>query len=293
MREKDKKNICIVCKQEQRYMFSYHTYDYYRCYGCGLVTTYPIPTNETLEKHYKKRFQHGNYELLQKYSEDYKNIYKSYVDILEKIFLSENQTLENKKVLDIGCFTADFLELLQKKGADVYGVELQKDAVNIARKKVGDTIMQADIMDNIKFRTTFDVITLFGVVEHVTDPVSLIKKAKSLLNKEGLLFIQTPNSGSLFAKILKKYWPPYSPVEHIHLFTKRSMEQLLTDNGFYDMHYRNHVKKLPINYVYNILENFGPEFYNILKPISSIFSVIGKYPLPFYIGEMMITAKKK
>ena len=104
--------------------------------------------------------------------------------------------------------------------------------------------------------------------------------------------IQTPNSGSFLAKIMQKYWPPYTPIEHVHLFSREGLEETLKKNGFENITFRSHWKKLPVGYVYNMFSNFGPEFYNLFKPLNTFLSQSDNI-MPFYIGEMIITASKK
>lgn len=231
--------------------------------------------------------------LLQKFSDKYELIYKTYVNILKSELKKSKKSFKNSSVLDIGCFTGEFLVLLMKKGVDVYGLELQEDAIKIGRKKLGNKIIKADVMDKKIFPTKkFTAISMLGLVEHVTNPVDLIQRSYNLLEPKGVIFIQTPNSTSLFAQTLKKFWPPYSPIEHIHLFSEKAMKETLKDAGFTNISIRPHWKRLPVSYVYGMLDNFGPEFKLLLKPLSFLPKIILDFPFPFYVGEMLVTAIK-
>lgn len=247
-----------------------------------------------IKEHYKKKFQQGNYQLLRKYSNQYKRVYENFVEELEQALIDKKNNFRGLKVLDIGCFTGEFLEILKKRGADVYGIELQDDAVKIANKKLGMRVYKADVMGNEFPNMKFDIISLLGLIEHVTDPIRLLMRCSKLLKKDGILLIQTPNSGSFFAKVMKKYWPPYAPVEHIHLFSQKSLEIVLEREKFTDITFKQSWKKLPIGYAFNMLQYFGPQLYRIVKPFNKIVNKIGRnVSFPFYIGEMIITAKKK
>lgn len=283
---------CIVCNSIQYKIFNYRGFKYYKCRNCGLVTTLPIPDLKKINKHYLDKFKKGNYNLLNSNVENYNKVYESIISPLLSIFPKKRKPFLGKRALDIGCFTGDLLILMKKLGANVYGLELQKDAVKIANKKLPKSIFQADVMSKQFNLGKFDIIAMTGLVEHVADPVKLLKKTHKITNKDGLVIIQTPNSSSLFAKILGKYWPPYSPVEHIHLFSRKSLELALSETGFTPIVYKNHLKPLSIAYVYQNLENFGPEFYRIAKPFSKILLNLN-ITLPFYIGEMIVIAKKK
>jgi len=284
---------CIICGGLQKLIFKYQNFSYYRCQKCQQVSTYPLPDNKMIKKHYAQKFRAGNYQLLRKYSEQYKtNIYAYFVKLLKNRYAQQNETLKNKKVLDIGCFTGEFLELMQQEGAKVYGLELQPEAVKIANKKLSGHVFQADVMSYNFPQKKYDIITLLGLVEHVTNPMQLIERCYKLLSKDGLIMIQTPNSSSFLARNMKKYWPAYSPIEHIHLFSKKSLEYALYTAGFEQLSFQSHRKKLPVGYVYNMLNNFGPEFHKILKPVESFINN-SRMVLPFYIGEMIILGTKK
>lgn len=289
----NKSNTCIVCGKITKKIFSYTNFNYYRCPRCHHVTTLPYPSEKDMEMHYAKKFQKGNYQLLHTFKDQYNDIYAGMISVLEKQLEKDGKTLKGMKILDVGCFTGELLLLLQKKGADVYGLELQKDAVKIAQKVLGKRVVQADVMNDPFPKKQFDIITLLGVVEHVTDPMKLLQKSQKLLKKNGYVLIQTPNSASFLANLLGKYWPPFAPVEHIHVFGKQSIQLALKKNGFSLAHFQAHWKKLPIQYVYGMLENFGPEIRTLLKPFHIIFTNIPhSVALPFYVGEMLLIAKK-
>ncbi len=289
----NEKYICIVCEGKQLKKFSYHNFHYFKCKKCGLVSTYPIPTKTRIKNHYKNEFHGGNYKFLRQFSKQYTKVYQGFTEELKKYLETENKKIKNLKILDIGCFTGDFLYSLSKEGADVFGVELQKDAVEIANHILPGKVIQADISENPFGKKKFDVVTMLGLIEHVQNPSQIMKNVSKIVKKGGVLVIQTPNSNSLFATILGKYWPPYAPIEHIHLLNKTSLNVLLKKNGFRSKIFKNHYKILPIAYVYNMLGVFGPEIKQLLKPIEKIYNPSkSKLSLPFYVGEMFIIAKK-
>lgn len=284
---------CINCGSLQHRIFDYHGYQYYRCENCALVSTFPLPSEESIRAHYARKFKSGNYQLLRDYSEKYKRVYRGFVQILGDGLTSRNRKWDGLKVLDVGCFTGEFLELLSSHRADVYGLELQSEAVEIASQKFPGRIYQADVNSNIFPQLEFDIVTLLGVIEHVVDPIKLIERSAELLRRDGFLLIQTPNSSSFFARIMRRFWPPYAPVEHIHLFSRRSLVSLLEKMGFLDVQFVPHWKRLPVAYVYQMLQNYGPEFHRLFGPIyNHLPSGMTQWSLPFYIGEMIVMARK-
>jgi 2-polyprenyl-3-methyl-5-hydroxy-6-metoxy-1,4-benzoquinol methylase len=290
----EKKYQCIACGHEQEKYFVRMGYDYYKCSSCGLVSTYPFPGPAEIEAHYKRKFKEGNYQLIQKFMDSYLSVYYGFADLLNKRLQRQDRQIMNKKVLDIGCFTGDFLKILKDRGADVYGLELQAEAVEIANRSLDGRVYKADLLKKEFPQIEYDIVTMLGLIEHVVDPLELIDRAVALLSKGGIIMIQTPDSSSWPARVLKAHWPPYAPVEHIHLFSKESLTRLLRQRGFTTIEFHRHVKYLPVEYVFQNMKNFGPEFHRLLNGIYGFVpDFIKNLKLPFYIGEVVVLASRE
>ena len=259
MRINNFKKECLVCGQELKLKFKNKEFYYYTCPSCGFLSTFPLPESTSLEKYYSRRFEDSNYLLALQHMKYYIGVYKGFVENLKHRLHSYGLSLHGLKILDIGCFTGELIGLLKEKGADVYGVELQEKAVEIANKKLPGRIFKTDIFNNNFPQMKFDVVTLIGVIEHVIDPIKLLRRSVEILNPGGILMLQTPDSNSFVAKLLGKYWPPYAPVEHIHLFSRKSLEKELYELGLVRLSFKSHWKKLPLVYTYNILKTFVNE----------------------------------
>jgi 2-polyprenyl-3-methyl-5-hydroxy-6-metoxy-1,4-benzoquinol methylase len=285
---------CIVCGQAQHKLFSYQSHDYFRCVACGLVSTYPYPSEAEILEHYTKGFDEGNYYRLRQWGAQYMKIYAGMADFLKQSMAVHGLNLASAKVLDIGCFTGDFIEVLDNEGAKAYGIELQSRAVEIANQRFPGRVYQTDVFDSTLPKSQFDVISMLGLIEHVTEPVNLLRRVTDILTPGGILLIQTPNSGSLLASLLRQFWPPYAPIEHIHLFSRRSLETALSQLGIGQLNFKPHWKWLPVGYVYNNLQIFGPEFFRLATPFFRVFGrIINNWRLPFYGGEMLVVGRKQ
>jgi SAM-dependent methyltransferase len=274
-------------------MFEKNGYRYRQCRFCGLVSTYPIPEPKLIEEHYCRKFEEGNYALLRLWSHRYLSIYRNYFQLLAKRLQSYGLPFEGLKVLDVGCFTGDFLELLRKRGADVYGLELQDEAVKIANQKLPGRVFKADVFSKDFPQLQFDIVSVLGVIEHVVDPIGLLVRLSGLIRPRGTLLLQTPDSGSALARLMGKHWPPYAPVEHINLFSKKSLRLLLQRLRYEDIAFKAHWKTLPFAYIYNMSKNFGPEFHDLLTPFYRLLpSLSDSVSLPVYVGETILTALK-
>ena len=135
----------------------------------------------------------------------------------------------NKRILlDVGCNIGTLLEVAQKRGWNAQGIDINKEAIEEAKKN--NLNVECTTIENIK--EMFDVIIMNDFIEHVSDPNDTIKRAKALLKEQGLLFIVTPDIDTITFKILQKHWFHLKPKEHIYYFTKETITKMLKNNGF-------------------------------------------------------------
>jgi len=153
-------------------------------------------------------------------------IVKSY-SIFKKINLINKFPSPNKTLLDIGAGTADFLLASQKKNWKIQGVEPNTLAQKNATLK-GVTLHP----DLSQIKTTFDVITLWHVLEHLPDLQDQIQKIHALLNPEGRLIIAVPNYKSYDAQKYKTHWAAYDVPRHLWHFSKESISKLFINHDF-------------------------------------------------------------
>jgi 2-polyprenyl-3-methyl-5-hydroxy-6-metoxy-1,4-benzoquinol methylase len=130
------------------------------------------------------------------------------------------------KLLEIGCARGEFLRVA-REAFDVYGVEPNAELAESASKAAP---VHRDIIERTPW-SGFDVVASFHVIEHVDSPQSFIRAAAEKLKPGGLLVIETPNIDSLPYKLLRSGWRQFIP-EHYFFFTPKSMERLLSHQGF-------------------------------------------------------------
>ncbi|WP_299798858.1 class I SAM-dependent methyltransferase [uncultured Maribacter sp.] len=184
-----------------------------------LLVTKPIP--EDLEKYYDpnnyiSHSDNGN-GLLEKI---YQTVKKYTLN--NKVKLINEYTIEEKKLLDIGCGTGEFLISAKNKNWETVGVELN----DIARKKAIDKKLEIfKSLDDLN-DPKFDVITLWHVLEHLPDLDKQINKIASLLNKNGTLIIAVPNYKSYDAQYYKEYWAAYDTPRHLWHFSQNAIKSI-------------------------------------------------------------------
>jgi len=127
-------------------------------------------------------------------------------------------------LLDIGAGTGAFLKLAKEHGWNAQGVEPNENARLLAAQKELNLNQTIEELSG----NTFDVITLWHVLEHLPDLESTIAKIESLVEPGGILIIAVPNYKSFDARHYKEYWAAYDVPRHLWHFSKKSMSVLFS-----------------------------------------------------------------
>jgi ubiquinone biosynthesis O-methyltransferase len=100
---------------------------------------------------------------------------------------------KSKKILDVGCGTGLFSYKVAKKGANTLGIDFSKDAIEIAKSKFKHSNLEYQQMDVKKIKDKYDVIVSIGTLEHMDNPLQILKLFKKHLNPKGKIIVTTPN----------------------------------------------------------------------------------------------------
>lgn len=132
---------------------------------------------------------------------------------------------EGPVILDVGCFNGFFVKKLCDMGYDAYGIDFNKNAIEYgtARYGLGKRIAVKDINELIHENKTFDVITLFDVIEHVDSPRELLLCLKGLLREGGIFILSTPNNKMIWRPALD--YPPH----HLSRYNPETIARFLTN----------------------------------------------------------------
>lgn len=141
----------------------------------------------------------------------------------------EASGMEKGSLLDIGCGTGYYLHTMQQLGWKVQGVEKNQGAAQAARSHFNLSV-RSDLQEVEK--TSFDVITLWHVLEHLQNLSSVFATLRSLLKEEGTLIIALPNSDSYDAKLYGAFWGAYDVPRHLWHFTPDTFARLASKEGF-------------------------------------------------------------
>lgn len=159
---------------------------------------------------------------------------KSKYSILEKhnVGVGRINNIEDKlkpSILDIGCGAGDFLNFCKNEGWNVNGVEPTKKARDITEKRIGVKVSPDMSLENFE-DSSFDVVTMWHVLEHRFDIMETVAELKRIVKPNGLIVIALPNYKSYDAKFYKQYWAAYDVPRHLFHFTKKTIELVFDKN---------------------------------------------------------------
>lgn len=210
-------------------------FDVIECKTCGFKHVIPIPTPEELNKLYKEEFYSTEKPTYFKSTEEdlewWNLTYRNYYKMFEK-YVSEG----NRRLLEIGSGPGYFLKCGKELGWNVLGFEPSEEAYRYSQKFGVKVINKFFDEKNIKEYGKFNVIYINTVIEHLPDPVSIIKIAKNILKSKGIICIISPNDFNPLQNILRNnlgYNPWWvAPPQHINYFNFESIKKLLERLGF-------------------------------------------------------------
>lgn len=192
-----------------------------------LLGTFPKPNLQELPDFYKSEDYISHTDSRKTLRDKIYQVVKSYM-LRKKLHWIEKEFESKGRILDVGAGTGDFLLTAKRRGWNVMGQEPNPNARSLSAAKgislVEDT---ANIPDH-----SMDVITLWHVLEHVSDLDKQIKELDRILKADGLLVIAVPNFNSYDAKIYREHWAAYDVPRHLYHFSRSSVKRLFSRYSF-------------------------------------------------------------
>ncbi len=248
----EKITACIVCDSKVLIpLFETHdrlydiegTFFVKKCPRCSLVCIDPQPEGKILQKHYpsKKYYSYSGGSKKNVFSIVRDYLVKHYYNrtIVSRVFswlfrdVPAMPIKRGEKVLDVGCGTGNTLALLKELGSDVYGIEIDKKAVDVAKSRGLSNIKHGTYEDIDDYPDSyFNAIRLYHVIEHLPNPKLCIKLIYKKLKPGGEIIMGTPNYKSLASKIFQKYWVNLDTPRHLFVFSPETLSKITKDEGF-------------------------------------------------------------
>ena len=193
-----------------------------RCKKCGFVYNKTQPDSNALREFYSSSSPMKSWADLKDNPAELEKQKEKFMPAILKL-----KNLNIKKVLDVGCGNGYFLHLLKEEmpKIEMFGTELNKDAEKVACLKHGITINP-----HYSEMNNFDLISFWGVIEHVKDPIRTLQEASQWLSPGGYILVCVPNVNSEAARILWKDAFMYCP-QHLWYFDRNTLEAVVEKAG--------------------------------------------------------------
>ncbi len=253
MAEDDIEHVsCPLCSStSHRFYDKLNNWNIVACNTCDLKFTNPRPTLESLPTYYSEEYFQDERHVGKFYDKEggiKKADTSPYINRIQDV---ENFSKQRGKLLELGAARGGFINVLQKRGWNVKGIDISQDAVDFGRKELNLDMFCghfADFPDN----EMFDVICMYQTLEHVPDPGLVIEKSYKILNTNGLFIAEIPNINSFDMKISKERKRlSYDLPRHLNHFSEKVLTRHLEQNGFRIIH----VNRYYPNFILSLLQN--------------------------------------
>ncbi len=197
---------------------------------------------------------------------------------------------KGKRFLDIGCAGGACVKAAADLGFTATGVEPSRYLCEWGKKEFGLDLRAGTLLEQKFEAHSFDVITLWDVIEHLTDPGQVIDEVRRLLKKDGVLIVNYPDHSSVVPKLMGKRWPFFLSV-HLIYFDPKTITRFLKDHGFHVRQISTHWQTLQLGYV---LER-ASAYFKPFKWAERATRLVKAHTLPFsyYLGQKQVIATRK
>ncbi len=246
-----------------------NNFNFIKAVPSGIFFIDPIPSESELGIIYPPNYEPFLFHKFPKFIIWARNfIQKKKINKLAKLISAES------KIVDIGCGNGQFLKLMKKNGPtswELYGQEVYEECS--AKLKQAGFNMLTEQLEHIPKRNFFNCIVMNQVIEHFRDVNECLSSCNRIMDRNGLLFIETPSTDGLDCRLFQSgAWGGYHAPRHFFLFNEKNIEAILKQHGF---------KLLKVEYLASPafwIQSFHHLFYQKNWPLIANFFTI-KNPL--------------
>lgn len=257
-------------------------YQIVQCRQCGLVYTNPRRRPVELLQDYEavvetRYIQEREGRLL---------TFGRRIEVLEKLIPEHN----GHRLLDIGAHVGVFVEVAQARGWEAFGLEPSRWAVEVGRS-MGLNMIQGTLRDAELDSDSFDLVTMWDVIEHLYDPLGDLREIARILKPGGLVCIHTMNIDSPFARLLGKRWP-WLVEMHLYFFTPATLKAMAEKAGLQVEGWHVQGRYLHLGYLLSRLSGWVPWLGRAAERLTQILH-IDKWVVPVNFGDLFTLYARK
>lgn len=251
-----------------------------KCRGCGLQYISPRLRSDLI---------------LSSYAEGEDPVYVSQMDARERTFAASLAHIEQLvgrtgTLLDIGTAAGGFVAAATRRGWTAEGCEPNRWLAAWGAKHYGVRIRPGSVFEQPYEPASFDVVTLWDVIEHTTNPREMIERCRSLLEPGGVLVVNYPDIGSWIARALGRRWLFLTSV-HLHYFDRRTMTRFLESAGFEVLVVRPHFQRLELDYILSRGAVLSTQLAAVARGIAKPLG-LGRSQVPYWLGQTFVAARR-
>jgi len=198
----------------------------HRCPACGIAQTLPMPSQDQLAGFYPPAYYPTGGMKPDYYRRRILPAQQEKLDLLLR-FRSSG------RLLDAGCGAGFFVRAAADGGFQAEGLEMSADAVAFGIRENGVRITHGNLLEAHFPHGSFDVVTLWHVLEHLPRPVETLRRVRMLLSEGGILVTAVPNFASLQARVFRSRWYHLEVPRHLYHFTPNALRRLLEAEHFH------------------------------------------------------------
>jgi 2-polyprenyl-3-methyl-5-hydroxy-6-metoxy-1,4-benzoquinol methylase len=210
------------------------TFTLHSCASCHCLFLDPMPGDEEIAGFYPTQYWwHSSKSQNDRPLKKLESIYRKFALRDHVAFVVRASGYRSGlDVLDVGCGSGTLLGLLKQRGFRPQGVDFSAEAARIAEEENAVRVLVGSL-DQARFPDcSFDIVTLFHVMEHVTNPRTVLAEVSRILKPGGALVLQVPNIDSWQFKAFGVKWYGLDLPRHVIDYSKEAMLKLLSDAGF-------------------------------------------------------------
>lgn len=260
---------CPLCASRRlHYAFSKQAHRVVHCADCRFMLLNPQPSDAELAAIYDAHYFIGTAESANDalVAEMKTATAARYLDLVARY-----RGKHAGRLLEVGSGRGELLVEARRLGYDVTGVEYAPAAADAARARlaeIGGSVVCGELSSAGLPASSFDVCVLADVVEHVRDPIALLRTVRELLAPGGIVLVATPSLDAWSARLLRQNWMEFKP-EHLSYFDVNTMQTALLKSGFREIVVRPGWKMLNLDYVAGHFERFPVPLFGLLVKLAA------------------------
>ena len=286
---------CGLCGGAERELkFTDGPFSVVTCTDCGLTYVTPRLSDASLiDEVYNEGYWRSDAAKDRGYT-DYRSDQELYVRTYRRrMSVIRRHFARPGRVLDVGCAAGYFLSVMREAGWQVTGLE-PSDAIRPhAEELLGKENIRPGLLGEAGFESgSFDLITLWDVIEHIPDTREALVEIRRLLAPGGRLLVETQNIDSIAAKLLGKKWQHFKHAEHIYHFNPKTLKRLFDSAGFEILENRPWLggKYVSMGFVAERVGRLHPIFSTLFAPLKLLKNRAVYVNL---FDEMIVVAKAR